>query len=506
MAFQDLYGLLWSRGRGVLLIAATLAGCHASTEPDRNHLAEIDALVAGRTSSGIDAMRLLASDPRLEMSPPTGTLTMQTAVNRALAHNLSLIANAENLAIAQGQLAQAGLWQNPTIGQSGAFYAPLSGQGGAIAFDILVTQTLNTFFTRPYRVALAEAQRFQAGIDLASQAFDLAEQASGKYGEMAHLLRDGKIAEKVAASYKRAWNAAEARMKVGMIPRPDVNRARLQYEDALRQLRHIHAQYGRAAREMNWLMGISSSPQWQLPAEAGEPPPEVIGIPDVRELEAIGHHHRLDFLRADFDFKIAQTNVKLAKLGMIPQITLGFDHARDSAKKWTGGPSFNLDLPIFDTGKVAVAIANAQLRLADKTCVSLGGQVSQDVRTAHDNLLTAEEDVIFYRDRQIPQEEENVRLSELSFRLGNTDLDDFLNTLREYVSTLQAYEDQLDTYQQNVQALERAMGMVIGRANELAAKDGFPATRPTLPSTQPTSEPATQRSEPSSTQPARLQP
>lgn len=482
----------FGHGRGIVLcFAVSLVGCHASTNPDRDHLAAIDRLVTDRTTSGMNSMKLLGTDPRVESSPPSGTLTLHEAVDRTLAHNLSLIANAENLPIAQAQLAQAGLWQNPTIGQSGAFYAPLSGQGGAIAFDILVTQTLNTFFTRPYRVAVAEAQRFQAGIDLANQAFDLSEQAAGKYAELSHLLRDEKLARKVSASYRRAWDAAEARIKVGMIPRPDVNRAKLHYEDSLRQLLHLHTQYLRAAREMNWLMGISTSPQWQLPIEAGELPPELAGIPHSSELEKLGHLHRLDFLRAGFDLKISEVNIKLAKLGMIPQITLGVDTARDGSRKWSAGPSFNLDLPIFDTGKVAVALAHAQHRLADKTYVALQGQVSQDVRTAYDNVHTSEEDVLFYRDRQIPQEEDNVRLSELSFRLGNTDLDDLLNTLREYVSTLQAYEDALDGYNQNIIALERAVGMVLSRMTEVAAKEGFPAARPSMPSTQPSTQPIT---------------
>lgn len=444
-------------------------------------------MVAQRTTSQVAFERLLGADIRAEPPAPTGVLTLKEAIDRTLAHNLNLVASAENLAIAQAQLAQAGLWQNPTLGQTGAFFFPLSGQGGVPAWDLEVGQLLNTFLTRPYKVAAAEAQRFQAGIDLASQTFDLAEQAAGKYAEMSHLLRNRKLAEKVAASYKRAWEAAEARAKVGMIPRPDVNRARLQYEDAQRQVRHLQTQFLRAAREMNWLMGISSSPQWQLPPEAGEAPRNLPGIPDSRELEALGRQHRLDFLRADFDRRIAATNVKLAKLGMIPQFTALFDIARDSSKKYTGGPAFNMELPIFDTGHVAVVLAEAQQRLADKTYVAMEGQVSQDVRTAYDNVRISEEDLRFYRDQQIPQEEENVRLSELSFRLGNTDLDDLLNTLREYVATLQAYEDAVDANEQNLLALERAVGMVLARMIERAAAEGFPATRPaTEPATQPT--------------------
>ncbi|MFI5380986.1 MAG: TolC family protein [Tepidisphaerales bacterium] len=446
---------------------------------DADHLREVDAMVSNSTTSRIDALALLASDPRLPPEPPVGSLTLQNAIDRTLGHNLTLIANAENLPIAQAQLAQAGLWTNTTLGQTGSFAWPISGQGGAVSFDFLLTQLINTFFTRPYKVAVAEAQRFQSGIDLASQAFDLSQQADAKYHEMSHLIRDRKLAEKVAASYKRAFEAAEARAKVGMVPTPDVNRARLQYEDAQRQVRHLQTQYQRAAREMNWLMGVSSPPQWQLPEEAAEAPRDLALAPDAAMLEQIGRNHRLDLRRADFDRRVSEANVKLANLGMLPQLTLGVDAARDSAKKWSLGPSFNVELPIFDNGKVGVELAKAQLRLADKTYVALEGQVRQDVRAAVENLRTSDEDVRFYRDKLIPQEEENVQLAQKSFQLGNSDLDSLLNTLREYVSALQSYEDAIDTYNGNRIALQRAVGMVwpkiIEESNSATTR---PSTRP----------------------------
>jgi cobalt-zinc-cadmium efflux system outer membrane protein len=466
-------------------------GCRSASRPDPRQLAEVDRLVSSRTTSTIDSAELLRTDPRVDTEPPpTGALTVRAAVDRTLRHNLSLVASAETLPIAQAQLAQAGLFQNPTLGQTGAFAFPLYSNGGATAFDILVTQAINTFITQPWKVAVATAQRSQAGIDLASQAFDLAAQAEAKYQEMVHLVRDRRLSEKVAESYKRAFDAAQARAKVGMVPQPDVNRARLQYLDALRQVKHLQTQYGRAAREMNWLMGSRGEPQWWLPDDQLEPPAALPVLPPPSSLEALGRRYRLDLLRAEFDVKVAEANVKLAKLGLIPNATLSLDAARDNAKHWTLGPAFSIEVPIFDPGLVAVTLAQAQYRLADKTWVALEGQVSADVRTAADNLAVSDEDVRFYRDELIPQEEENVQLAEKSFRLGNTDLDNLLNTLREYVTVLQSYEDAIDTYHANRIALQKATGLVWERiAQETGGVNGTtrPTTRPaaTGPATAP---------------------
>ncbi len=323
----------------LLIVAGATGGCHAPVEPDPSHLARIDSLVAERTNSGISSSALLALNPRTPPEAPTGTLELRAAVDRTLAHNLGLIASAENLAIAQAQLAQAGLLQNPTLGQTGAIAFPLSSNAGATPFDVLISQAINTFFTRPYRVAVAESQRFQAGIDLANQAFDLSQQAEAKYQEMVHLLRDRRLAERTAESYKRAVSAAEARAKVGVIPQPDVNRARIQYEDALRQIRHLRTQYQRAAREMNWLMGVPSEPRWELPADLLETPKVLPSLPRDVRVEDLGSRYRLDLLRADFDRKVNEASVKVARLGLIPEISVGVDVARDNAKHWTVGPA-----------------------------------------------------------------------------------------------------------------------------------------------------------------------
>jgi cobalt-zinc-cadmium efflux system outer membrane protein len=465
----------------LLLTFGGLVGCRsADPHPDPAHLAEVDALVAMRTSSAIHTSQLLKGNPNSGAKPLTGALTLSEAIDRTLTHNLTLVASAENLAIAQAQLAQAGLLQNPTLGQTGSFAFPLYSHAGVTPFDLLVSQVINGFFLRPYKVAVAEAQRFQAGIDLASQAFELSQQCEAKYEELIHTVRNKRLAEKIADSYKRAFDAAQARAKVGMVPQPDVNRARLQYEDARRQIRHLQAQYERGAREMNWLMGISGTPLWQLPEQAMGSATVVENLPREIFVEDLGNRYRLDLLRAELDLKVSEANLKLAKLGMIPEIAVGVDVARDTAKHWTVGPAgFSIQLPIFDTGRVSVILAEAQLRLATKTFAATRGQVGQDIRTAYENLQISGEDLTFYRSQQIPQEEENVNLAEKSFSLGNTDLDSLLNTLREYVTVLQAYEDAIDAHHGNVIALQRAVGLVWDRILSAPLPSTLPATRPT---------------------------
>ena len=417
----------------------TLCGCQSIT-PTAAQVKQVDELVSSRAGTRFDVGPLLSGAE--EIPPPTGDLTLEEATDRALRKNLSLVAAAENLTIAHGQLMQAGLIQNPTLGQTSATLWPLQPAAGAISFDVLISQTINSIITQPARVSVAKVQETQANIDLATQAFTLTQQVDSKYQEMIHLRRahGGCSPADHRPLCPRAVRAAKARSRVGIIPTPELNRARLNFEDSRRQVQHLTTQYARAAQEMNWLMGYSSPPQWRLPSAAVEELGPELMLPEPEDLGSLALKYRLDLLRAKLDRHVASHNLELAKLGLIPQTTLGFDYARDSSRNTRlSVRSFSSPLPIFDPGVVALQVAQAQVRKADKTYAALEGQVRQDVRTAAAaNWRIADDDISFYRQRLIPQQEQNVSLMETSFRLGNDDLDTLLNVYQNYVQQLQS--------------------------------------------------------------------
>jgi cobalt-zinc-cadmium efflux system outer membrane protein len=460
-----------SRGpvvRFAFLIAVAVGGVGCvSTTPEPEHLAEIDRMVETRSGAPLRTAELLATDPRTSVPAPAGVLSLDDATGRALARNFQLVASAENVAIAQAALAQAGLVANPQLSFSALWVHPQN-----LSMDLVgsLMQELNGLLTRGTRLEIARAQRFQVGIDLAGQAFDLSQQVESKYRSLSHLLRARRLADRIVEQYDRALRAAEARARVGVVPTPDVNRARIQWEDAQRQVKKLDAQYRRAARELNWLLGVPTAPQWILPDEAGQVPKDLPPLPPVEEAEAIGLRFRLDLQRAGLDVRVGESTVSLANWGFVPETTAGLSVEHDETRQLKIGPAFTFALPIFDPGIVAYHMACARLRLAEKVLLALEGQVRQDVRSAHATLELDVDDVKFFRDRIIPQQEENIRLADQSFRLGNTDLDSLLNTLRDYVSSLQAYEDSVQTYFDDRVAFQRAVGLVWLKLDEEGRK------------------------------------
>ena len=471
------------------MAVALASGCEPAT-PQREHLAETNQLVVDRTGQKFDSGKLLQFDERHEAAPPEGILTLDDAVARSLQHNYALVASAESLTIARAEVAQASLIQNPTLAESSGLLFPFYSHA-LPSFDVNISQAINSILTQPARVRVARLQELQAQIDLATQAFSLSQQALSKYQELSHIVRSQRIAQRVVEVYDRAVKAAEARQQVGLIPMPELNRARLNYTDAVRQVRHLTTQYTRAAQEMNWLMGHSTAPLWKLPEDELQPPATLAPPPPVPSLAVLGQKYRLDLLRADFDRQLGDYGVKLAKAGLFPPLTVGGEFARDNAHHWSGGPFFSIGLPIFDPGIVALTLAEDQQRKAVKTYLSLQGQVRQDVQTAVANYQIAEDDLTFFREKLMPQQEQNVRLMQESFRLGNDDLDALLNTLHDYVTSLQSYEDTTQAYQAASTALQAAVGISWDQMMRQTGAATQPAPAPrntTLPQTS-TSEP-----------------
>src|SRR5579871_6847956 len=88
---------------------ATIGAVGCSIAPPQAQVNQVNQLVNDRTKAQFDAASLLTPDNR--EAAPSGKLSLRTATALALRRNLSLVAAAENLTLAHGQLVQAGLIQ-----------------------------------------------------------------------------------------------------------------------------------------------------------------------------------------------------------------------------------------------------------------------------------------------------------------------------------------------------------------------------------------------------------
>ena len=178
--------------------------------------------------------------------------------------------------------------------------------------------------------------------------------------------------------------------------------------------------------------------------------------------------HRAELIRTAMSVKSAEANVRSARGGYLPtvSVTAGRNwaslewNAGTDNKGWTVGAGVSMSLWDGGSTQSAVNIAKAQLEAAKETNFQQMDTILLEVRQAYLNMKSAEQTIESTR-TAVEEGQENFRIASLRYRAGvGTNLDVLdaevsLETARNnYVSALYNY----NTY---VSALEKAMGVPV---------------------------------------------
>ncbi len=156
-------------------------------------------------------------------------VTLDQAVEQALANNLDLRAASYNLEIGRGKLIQAGLWPNPELEFAGNTERPFSSGN---------ERTYSSGFSQAFPISgrLAKGKRV-ARVDVAQAAFEIRNRERLLIGEvekdfLAALILRRQIAarEEVQAINQELLKISEARFKSAEVSEVDVNLARIEVQ------------------------------------------------------------------------------------------------------------------------------------------------------------------------------------------------------------------------------------------------------------------------------------
>lgn len=381
-----------------------------------------------------------------------GELGLEAAVEIALLNNRGLQAVYEQLGIAQADLVEAGLLDNPVLA-GGVRYAE---RGEPLPSFSLAHEFLS-LLTLPARKKLAKAVWEQQKHRVAHEVLELANETGEAWFE-------AKSAELVAAMRREVVDAARAGADLAIRQFEAGNISDLQLaleeelvEQAKLDLAEAEAQVFASRERMNRLMGVwGSQIAWKLPAQM----PAIPALEAKLEgLEAVAIRRRLD-LEADRQGAavVARALGTTRAWRFVPGLEVGVDVEKEDDGAWHSGPHVALTLPLFDWGQTRVARLESQRRQAENELVARAIEVRSEIRESRDRLVRARARVEYYRDTLIPLRERIVRLTQLRYNamlLGVYDL-------------LRAKESEIDTYRGFLEAnrdywlarieLERASG------------------------------------------------
>lgn len=345
--------------------------------PERGH-DEVASLVAERTGHPTNWEKGTPEETAISMrvdSLLAAGLTRSGAVAIALVNNPSLQATYEELGISQADMVQAGLLKNPTLG--GSIGIPLTGSLTEIEFSLV--QDIVDLITRSWRVDVAQQQFKASTFRVAQQALDLAADVSRAFVTFQAEREVEKLVRKTLEGAEGAHLLAEKQFAAGNITELTLARERATYARLQLELTQSEVRVATEREHLNRLLGLwDKRVHWEISGPLAAMPDED-RVPDQPETLAI--RQRLDLAAARMEAEVLGQVVGLARnTRLLGRVEIGAHYRREPDGPQLVGPSFALELPIFDQRQAYIAGLEAQQASASRRVSALAIDARSKVR------------------------------------------------------------------------------------------------------------------------------
>lgn len=389
------------------------------------------------------------------------TVSLDRAIDLALAHNHTIKATRTMIFQNQSQEITANLRPNPTFGADTQFI-PIFSPEEFSADNLNVTQQfdvgLSYLFERGHkRQRRLQAARDQTAVTRAQVAdaermltFNVAQQF------IAVLLAESTLqfAEQDLKGFQQTVDISEQQFKAGYIAEGDYLKIKLQllqFQTDVSSARLARVQALVALRE---LLGYDAVPSdYDVTGDLAYEP-----LHSNREdLQAQALRERPDLKAAQLGITAAQSQILLAKANAKVDVNGTYDFTHVSGEN-TASIFVNFDLPIFNRNQGEIARTQYALTQAQEQQLAASDTVMSDVADAYESLKSNDEIVQLYTSGYLKQAQDSRDISEYAYKRGAASLLDFLDAERSYRSTQLAYRQALASYMTAREQLKEAIG------------------------------------------------
>lgn len=322
----------------------------------------------------------------------------EDAVQIALLRNRGLQASYAELGLAQADLVEAGLLQNPVFDASVRFpnMAHL-----ATDVDLGLTQSFLNLLLRPAKQHLAQTQAEATKLRVAAEVLDHVAEVKTAYFRLqaaealASLLRDRARASDAAASLAKRLNDA------GNISDLDLSRQQADAELTRTELADALAEAAASREDLNRLMGLfGTDTRWTIPDRLADLPPDPLPY-DRLEILAISGNLRIAALRRQAEASAEALGIA-RDYGWLTDVQLGVSTERAAEGYRITGPTVQIPIPLFDRGQAAQRRAAAALQQNEDQMAQLAIDTRAQVRAIRDRLIRTRDLVARYRAVVVP--------------------------------------------------------------------------------------------------------
>jgi outer membrane protein, heavy metal efflux system len=398
--------------------------------------------------------------PVVEAQSPT-LITLDQAIDLALAHNHSLKATRTLILQNQAQEITANLRPNPTLNFDSQFlpiFQPSDFSADALSeiqqFDVGIGYLFERGRKRQHRLQAARDQTAVTSAQVTDAERTLIFNVAQQF--VAVLLAEStlRFAEIDLKSFEQTVDIGLAQYKAGYISEGDYLKIKLQllqFQTDVSSARLARVQALVALRE---LLGYDAVPSnYDVVGDLTYQPVQA----RLEDLQAKALQERPDYRAAELGVTAAQSQIALAKANAKQDVdaNLAYSHVSDQSSA-----SFfvNFGLPIFNRNQGEIARTGYALTQAQELQQSASDTVLSDVSDAYESLRSSDEVVQLYTSGYLKQAQDSRDISEYAYQRGATSLLDFLDAERSNRAIQLAYRQALSTYMTALEQLKTAVG------------------------------------------------
>jgi len=398
---------------------------------------------------------------QVSVGQATTLISLDQAIELALAHNHALIATRTLIFQNQAQETTANLRPNPVLGADAQFI-PIFSPSDFSKDDLDLAQQfdlgLSYLFERGHkRQSRLQAARDQTAVTRA-QVTDAERALTFNVGQqfVSVLLAEStlQLALEDLKSFQTTVDISESQFKAGAISEGDYLKIRLQFLQFQTDVSSARLAKAQALIGLRELLGYNAVPaDYDVIGDLAYEPLKA----NLEDLQAKALKQRPDFQAAVLGVTAAQSQIRLAKANGKVDVNGTFDYTHTSGQN-TASIFASFELPIFNRNQGEIARTGYALTQAQESQLSASDTVLSDVGNAYEAIRSNDEIVQLYTSGYLKEAQDSRDISEYAYKRGAASLLDFLDAERTYRAAQLAYRQALASYMTALEQLREAVG------------------------------------------------
>ena len=410
------------------------------------------------------AAGLVVAIAAIAQTPP---VSLEQAVQQALAKNLDLAAEKMNIPVAQAREITARLRPNPVLtvsGQTlnilGATYSPNTPLGPN-QFNIHTDFPFERGHKREERIALAKEEKSLVELGVREVMRQVIAGVQSAFVDVQQAKESLQLAQENLKSLEGVVAINEVRLKAGDLARVELDRSRvaaLQYRAAVQQ---AQLQLDQAKAQLQQLMGLRPPPpDFDVTGEIRRD--RVIDTPEA--ISRLALTRRPDFL-ADRQSQVrSRADLRLQLANGKVDYSIGTEYTHQNAWGISGssaGVYFSMPLRIFNKNQGEIARAQREIGLAGARSEALEFAIQAEVGKAYRQYAVLGQ-LLGSVETEMLAKASSVRdTTEYSYRRGEATLVEFLDAQRAFNDARQTFNDVRANYARSLYLIDTVSGATV---------------------------------------------